>query len=136
MATTDEVFLAEEIKLDIVRMLPNVLDEIANIRARIVNGENPSGAALTASAKQLLGRLKNMYDAYQEDQTKFVNALGVLGVTQTHFANRVTSYRDACRAFRDASKSNNAEITTALNAFEAALPAQKRFLNKPLPSDW
>lgn len=136
MATTDEVYLADEIKMEICRLLPNLIDEIASMRAVIAGGGVPTEAFMNAGARGMLGRLLRLSTFAAAEPTIAASALGVLAMTQSHLTARITALRNALRTFRDAAKSNSTETTSALNALEAAIPVQKRFLNQSLPTDW
>lgn len=136
MANLDEAYLAMEIQQDLVRLLPNLHDLIAQWRSQLAAGQTNIGPNLTAAAKSFLGRLRRLAEFAQEESAAFDAAIAPLGVTRAHLNNRVTSLKDTLRIFRDAAKTNEAQITAALNALEAAIPVPKRFLSRPLPSDW
>lgn len=136
MATLDENYIGTEIQADLIRWLPNAQDLIRAWRAQIAAGQGDFGPGCTQAAKGMLGRLLRLFNWQQANPTAFSNAIAPMAVTLTHLQNRVTAYRDAMRIFRDAPKTNAAEITAAVNALEAALPAPQRFLDQALPADW
>lgn len=136
MATVEEGYLGMEIQQDLMRLLPNLHENIAVWRTRVAAGQTNIGPQLTASAKSFLGRLRRLAEFAQAETAVFDAAIAPLGVTRAHLNNRVTALRDALRIFRDAIKTTGPEITAAINALEAAVPVQKRFLSATLPEDW
>lgn len=136
MATLDETYISMEIQQDLVRILPNIHDLIAQWRAQILAGQTGIGPNMTAAARGLLGRLRRLAEFATEESAAFDAAIAPLAVTRAHLNNRVVALRDVLRTFRDAAKTTGAECTAALNTLEAAIPAQRRFLNRALPSDW
>lgn len=136
MASLDESYLGMEIQQDLVRVLPNLHENIAIWRAQVAGGSTDIGPNLTAAARSFLGRLRRVADFATSETTIFDAAIVPLGVTRAHLNTRVLALRDALRLFRDAVKTTGPQITTAINALESAIPGQKRFLSLPLPADW
>lgn len=136
MADLDDLMLEGEMRQDLVRLLPNIHDLIAVWRAQIVAGDGTFGANCTQAARSLLGRLLRIFNFATNNSTAFNTMLANIGVARSGLNTRVTVLRDALRIFRDASKTNASEITAAINALEAAIPARRTFLDQAIPSDW
>lgn len=136
MATLDEAYLGMEVQQDLCRILPNIHELIATWRAQLAGGDASIGPSMTAAARSFLGRLRRIVDFATSETATFDAAIAPLGVTRTHLNGRVIAIRDALRMFRDATKDTDTQIAAALNFLEAAIPAQKRFLSRPLPVDW
>lgn len=136
MATIDESYISIEIQQDLMRLLPNVHDLISQWRSQLSAGQIDIGPNMTAAARGLLGRLRRLAEFATEETAAFNAAIEPLGVTRAHLNTRVTALRDALRIFRDAPKATSEQMTSAINALETAIPAQRRFLSRPLPADW
>lgn len=93
-------------------------------------------ASLTASARKALGLMRQAFEYSQTAPAAFDAAVLMMGLDKTELTNDFISYRNAFRAFRNASKTNSTQATAALNALESAIPTADAVTDPMPPTDW